>query len=80
MPCEPIDRLAFSRAVPVWQPGREREMNRPLCFHASLPAAKAAALRLAASTVFCVWVDGLPIIRQAYHEKNGCGRRQSVVY
>ena len=49
--------IYFTEALPVWAAGREREMNCELAFRALLPQGR-ARLRLAAATLFRVWVNG----------------------
>lgn len=49
----------FSRALPVWPAGMEREMNRFVGFRAQIPAPTSAlTLRIAASTLYRAFVNG----------------------
>lgn len=49
----------FHRAVPVWENGTEREMNRHLCFTVKLPSGlESPVLSLAGSASFTVSING----------------------
>lgn len=48
----------FQRAVPIWAKEREREMNCELTFRAAISGAE-AVLRLTASSIYRVWVNGV---------------------
>ena len=47
----------FQRAVPIWAKEREREMNCELAFRAAISGAE-AVLRLTASSIYRVWMNG----------------------
>lgn len=47
----------FQRAVPIWAKEREREMNCELAFRTAISGAE-AVLKLAASSIYRVWVNG----------------------
>jgi len=49
---------SFCKAKPVWQTGREREMNLTLLFKASVPKCAMPVLSLACSTNYVLYVNG----------------------
>ncbi|MCU0960415.1 MAG: DUF1080 domain-containing protein [Pirellulaceae bacterium] len=57
---ELVDLPAFLTARPVWLPGRESEMNLTVGFRAVFPHPGTApvSVRIAASTVYRVWLNG----------------------
>jgi alpha-L-rhamnosidase len=54
------ETVAFQAAKPVWPAGRETEMNLTTGFRAlfTSPASSHVALKIAASTVYRVWLNG----------------------
>lgn len=54
------DLPTFAAARPVWLPGRETEMNLTVGFRAVFahPDSSSVSLRIAASTVYRVWLNG----------------------
>lgn len=53
-----MDYVKFQLAKPIWAVDREREMNCELAFRVALPKEK-IILRLAASTIYRIWVNGI---------------------
>jgi len=49
---------AFRSALPVWETGKETEMNRFLVFRTVIPKHKDTVIRLACSTSYQILVDG----------------------
>lgn len=53
-----MNTFEFQRAVPIWAKERENEMNCELAFRAAISGAE-AVLRLTASSIYRVWVNGV---------------------
>ena len=59
--CTGVDRQnidSFKKAIPVWAEGRENEVNRTLAFRTVMDYRKNADIRIAASTIYRLKVNG----------------------
>lgn len=53
-----MKKFAFLRAVPVWAAGQELTMNQELAFRCTLSENRGGELRIAASSIYRIWVNG----------------------
>ena len=73
-----LDTVGFLRAVPVWEAGKEREMNQMLCFEAELDLTEDSVLRIAGQTGYRVFINGEFVHFGPARAGRGCYRVEEI--